>query len=113
MIYKINLNRKQLVKRIEAINEDAKNLLDKDFQGKTLKAAINDIADPNFNALVGRDALIDTMGDMIEVLIGAFIMCMIGYVMLKYAKVIKEKLNKRRNNKKAVVEEDNQNDDAE
>lgn len=75
--------------------------------------AINDITDPNFNALVGRDALIDTMGDMIEVLIGAFIMCMIGYVMLKYAKVIKEKLNKRRNNKKAVVEEDNQNDDAE
>jgi len=75
--------------------------------------AINDIADPNFNALVGRDALIDTMGDMIEVLIGAFIMCMIGYVMLKYAKVIKEKLNKRRNNKKVVVKEDIQNDDAE
>ncbi len=52
---------------------------------------INDITNPNFNALVGRAALVDTMGDMIEVLIGAFIMCIIGYFMLKYENKISEK----------------------
>lgn len=59
---------------------------------------VDNISDPNFNALVGRDALIDTMGDMIEVLIGAFIMCIIGYILLKYerdkeSKKIEESIN--------------------
>ncbi len=52
---------------------------------------IDNVTDPNFNALLGRAALIDTMGDMIEVLLGAFIMCMIGYIMLKYENKVLEK----------------------
>ncbi len=60
--------------------------------------AVNDINDPMFNAWVGRNALKDTMGDMIEVLVGAFIMCMIGYVLLKRYDVIKQKLKNLKGN---------------
>ena len=56
--------------------------------------AVNDIADPNFNALVGTDALTDTMGDIIEVFIGALILCVIGYIVLKHSKSIKDKIKR-------------------
>lgn len=45
--------------------------------------AVDNISSPLFNALVGRSAVNDTMGDIIEVLVGAFVACMIGYVALK------------------------------
>lgn len=43
-------------------------------------------------ALVGRDALSDTMQDLIVDSVGAFVMCAIGYVSLKYNKGWVEKL---------------------
>lgn len=37
-------------------------------------------------SLFGRAALIDTMEDLIVDSIGAFVMCLIGYISLKYKK---------------------------
>lgn len=43
-------------------------------------------------AIVGREALSDTMQDLIVDSIGAFVVCMIGYISLKYKKGWVEKL---------------------
>lgn len=37
-------------------------------------------------SLFGREALSDTMEDLIVDSIGAFVMCLIGYISLKYKK---------------------------
>lgn len=70
--------------------------------------AVNNIADPNFNALVGRAALNDTMGDIIEVVIGAMVACAVGFVSLKYDEKIKAFLNKRK--KKNTCDENSLNE---
>ena len=69
--------------------------------------AVDSVTDPNFNALVGRDALIDTMGDMIEVLVGALILCILGYILLKNEERIRTHLMERKNRKANLNQKQN------
>lgn len=61
---------------------------------------VTDINDPLFNALVGRDALKDTMGDIFEVVAGSIVTCILGYIGLKHDEKIKRifKLDKKKEN---------------
>lgn len=67
---------------------------------------VTDISDPLFNAKVGRSALNDTMGDIIEVVIGAVITCIIGYIGLKYEEKMKNFTKDKILKRKKKSEED-------
>lgn len=69
---------------------------------------VTDISDPLFNARVGRDALNDTMGDIIEVLIGSLVTCTIGYIALKHDEKIKNIIEKRIKKNKNSIQENNE-----
>ena len=73
---------------------------------------ITDINNPLFNARVGRDALNDTMGDIIEVLIGALVTCTIGYLALKHDEKIKKLLEKMPKKNKSSNDDDKELDDT-
>ncbi len=65
--------------------------------GFVKNGAVDDVTDPLFNAFVGREALKDTMGDIIEVLIGALITCTIGYIALKYDEKLRNVVTRAKN----------------